>query len=87
MDIAFVNHVLPKITAMGTISFQAIVDSEYLWCEISVEALRDHFKALSMEKNDLLHAFHTGRATIENMARQRLEENDGRPILLMTVDF
>ncbi len=41
MDITFVNHTTPKVTALGTISFQAIVDGDYLWCEISFEALRD----------------------------------------------
>jgi hypothetical protein len=79
--------VLPKVTAMGTVSFQTTVDGEYQWCEISREALRDHFGALSMDANDLLHAFHTGRARIEQAARRNLESNGGRPVLLMMVDF
>jgi hypothetical protein len=87
MEITFVSHAMPKVTAMGTVSFQAIVDSQYLWCEISWEALRDHFYARSLEKDDLLDAFHIGRAKIEQTARQHLEAIDGHPVLLMTTDF
>lgn len=87
MDIDFPNMVVPKVTAMGTVSFQTRVDGEFLWCEISCEALRDHFGALSMDENDLLHAFHTGRERIENAARRHLESNGGRAVLLMVVDF
>ncbi len=87
MDITFVNHATPKVTALGTISFQAIVDGDYLWCEISFEALRDHFGATAMEKNALLHAFHAGRSKIEQAARKHLEASNGRPVLLRTVDF
>lgn len=87
MDIEFPNVVMPKLTAMGTVSFQVTVDSEYLWCEISCEALRDHFGALSMDGNDLLLAFHKGRTRIEEIARRNLESNGGRAVLLMVVDF
>lgn len=87
MEIDFPNMVMPKVTAMGTVSFQTRVDGEYLWCEISCEALRDHFGALSMNENDLLHAFHTGRTKIEQAARNLLESNGGRPVLLRAVDF
>jgi hypothetical protein len=37
MEIKFVSHAMPKVTAMGTVSFQAIVNDQYLWCEISRE--------------------------------------------------
>ncbi len=87
MKINFTDTVMPKVTAMGTVSFQARVDGEYLWCEISCEALRDHFGARSMDGNDLLHAFHTGRAKIECTARQHLEFSGGRAVLLMVADF
>jgi hypothetical protein len=87
MEIDFPNLVMPKLTAMGTVSFQAKVDGEFIWCEISCEALRDHFGALSMDGNDLLHAFHTGKARIEEAARRHLESNGGHPVLLMIVDF
>ena len=87
MQIEFLNRVMPKVTAIGTVSFQVLVDGAYLWCEISCEALCDHFGALSMDTEDLLHAFHTGRMKIEATTRRCLEENGGRPILLMVVDF
>lgn len=87
MEIQFLNMVMPKVTAMGTVSFQANVDGEYLWCEISCEALREHFGARSMDVNNLLHAFHSGRAKIENAARRHLEANGGHPVLLMIIDF
>jgi hypothetical protein len=87
MEIKFSDLVMPKITAMGTVSFQTIVDGEYLWCEISCEALRVHFGAGSMDENDLLYAFYSGRARIEQAARTYLESNGGHPVLLMVVDF
>jgi hypothetical protein len=87
MHIEFLNQVMPKPTAMGTVSFQVLVDGEYLWCEISCEALRAHFGALSTKEEDLLYAFHTGRAKIEETTRCCLEENGGRAVLLMMVDF
>jgi hypothetical protein len=87
MEIAFPNLVMPKVTAMATVSFQATVDGDYLWCEISCEALRIHFGARSMEESELLHAFHYGKTRIEQAARRYLEINGGRPVMLMVVDF
>ena len=87
MDIDFPSMVMPKVTAMGTVSFQARVDGEFLWCEISCEALCTHFGARSTTGNDFLHAFHTGRRRIEETARRGLESNGGRALLLMSVDF
>jgi hypothetical protein len=87
MEILFHNMVMPKVTAMGTVSFQASVDGEYLWCEVSCDALREHFGARSMDDNNLLHAFHSGRSRIEDAARKHLEANGGHPVLLMIVDF
>jgi len=87
MEISFPNLVMPKVTAMGTISFQTMVDGEYLWCEISCEALRDHFGAVSMDGNDLLYAFHMCKAEILQTTRDYLKINGGHPVLLMTVNF
>jgi hypothetical protein len=87
MEINFPNAVMPKVTALGTVSFQAHIDGEYLWCEISVEALRVHFGAGSMDGDELLNAFHRGRESIEQVARRYLESNGGRAVLLMVVDF
>ncbi|PRC91218.1 DUF1488 domain-containing protein [Solimicrobium silvestre] len=87
MEISFPNLVMPKVTAMGTISFQTLVDGEYIWCEISCEALRDHFGAHSMDGNDLLYSFHMSKEEILQTARNYLELNGGRPVLLMAVNF
>lgn len=87
MVIEFPNLTPPKITAMGTISFQAKIDDEFIWCEISFEALQHHFVRNPNTGNDLLQAFKYGRGRIEEAARQHLEENGGHPILLMAVDF
>lgn len=87
MEIDFPNQVMPKVTALGTVSFQARVGGEYLWCEISREALRVHFGAGSMEDDELLKAFHLGRSRIEQAARQCLELNRGGSIMLMVGNF
>jgi hypothetical protein len=85
--IEFPNLIAPKITAMGTVSFQVKVNEEFIWCEISIEALRHCFSHGPLAKNDLLQAFHSGRKQIEHVARQYLEENQGHPVLLMISDF
>jgi len=87
MEISFPNLVMPKVTAMGTISFQTMVDGEYLWCEISCEALRDHFGAVSMKGDDLLYTFHMCKAEIHQTTRDYLKINGGRPVLLMAANF
>jgi hypothetical protein len=40
-----------------------------------------------MDENDLLHAFHTGRQRIEQVAHALLESNGGHPVLLLVVNF
>jgi len=87
MEISFPNLVMPKVTAMGTISFQTLVDGDYMWCEISCEALRDHFGAISMNGDDLLYTFHMFKMEILEKARYFLEDNGGRPVLLMVTHF
>jgi hypothetical protein len=87
MEISFPNLVQPKLTAMGTISFQTLVDDEYMWCEISCEALRDRFGAVSMDHNDLLYTFHMFKAEILSVARYCLEIDGGRPVLLTASNF
>ena len=87
MEISFPNLVMPKLTAMGTVSFQTMVDGEYMWCEISCEALRDRFGAVSMSSLDLLYAFHTNQPEIQQVARRCMEIDGGRPVLLRAVNF
>lgn len=87
MKISFPDLVMPKVTAMGTISFQAIVNNEYIWCEISCEALRDHFGAGSMDEDDLLLSFHQNKDEILRATRECLEINSGHPVMLMCENF
>jgi len=87
MEISFPNIVKPKLTAMGTISFQTLIDGEYLWCEISREALRDHFGAVSTKEHDLLFSFHIHEPEIQQVARRCLEMDGGGPVLLRAVNF
>jgi hypothetical protein len=85
--IEFPNLTAPKITAMNTISFQAKIDGEFMWCEISFEALQRHFCGGPVADSDLLQAFIFGRSAIEDVARRHLEANGGHPVLLMAADF
>jgi len=87
LEIEFPKIVMPKVTALGTVSFQARVDGEYLWCEISCEALRVHFGASSMQDDELLNAFCRGKDRIEQAARHHLSLDGSRAVLLMVVDF
>ena len=87
MDISFPTLVMPKVTAMGTVSFQTLVDGEYIWCEISCETLRQKFGAISWQADDLLYAFHQHKQAILLRARACLELNDGHPVLLTASNF
>jgi hypothetical protein len=87
MKISFPDMVMPKVTAMGTISFQSIVNDEYIWCEISCEVLREHFGAPSMDDDDLIESFYQNKDEILRTTRAYLELNDGCPVLLMTENF
>lgn len=87
MKISFPDLVMPKLTVMGTVSFQSIVNDEYIWCEISCEALRDHFGACSMDEDDLLDSFHKNKEEILQTTRDYLEISDGLPVLLMRENF
>ena len=87
MDIDFPNLVPAKLTVIGTVSFQAIADGQYLWCEISCEALRDYFCATSMRSDDLLLAFYRNTEEIYQAARDYLQTNRTVPVVLMTANF
>ena len=87
MEIEFPNLVEPKATVNETVSFQVRVDDHFIWCEISFEALIRHFGAGGHHGNDMVEAFHDGRARIEQVAREHLQSSEGRPILLRTDNF
>lgn len=87
MDIEFPRQVMPKVTALGTVSYQVKVNGEFIWCEISFEALRDHFGGRPTGGSELVDAFDKGRATIESVTRRYLEASGGHPVLLRATDF
>jgi hypothetical protein len=79
-------HSQPTITANATLSFDAVVDGQNETCEISFEALRDHFGAASERPQDLLAAFMRGKIRIHEIARRKWPNVVDR-WLLVTADF
>jgi len=76
----------PTITPNGTVAFDAMVDGQNETCEISFEALKDHFGASSDKPHDLLAAFVSGKTRIHETARRKWPDvDDGW--LLVTADF
>lgn len=75
-------------TPNTTVAFPALVDGTEVACEISAEALTDHFEAISMRGVDLVAAFEAHRAEIEAMVRAVLPQRlpAGR-CLLVSQDF
>lgn len=77
-----------RYTPRTTVAFPVLVDGAEAECEISAEALEDHFGATSMRGADLVAAFDAHRTEIEAVARGRLPQRlpAGRG-LLVTQDF
>jgi hypothetical protein len=75
-------------TQNTTVSFPAQINGVDEVCEITMEALQDHFGAKSANAVDLLSAFGTNRAAIEAVARVNLPQRilTGR-CLLVSADF
>ncbi|TDG01503.1 DUF1488 domain-containing protein [Paraburkholderia guartelaensis] len=73
-----------KYTPNTTVAFLALVDGAEVECEISVEALEDHFDAPSMQGVDLVAAFEAHRTQIEAVARVKLPQRlpAGRCLLI-----
>ena len=81
-------HTSAGYTHTGTVTFVAMVDGTAVICEISPEALEDHFGATRTHRSYLLAAFESLRAEIESVAAailpHRLKE---RRCLLFSRDF
>jgi hypothetical protein len=74
MQISFPNEI-PEYSARElTLAFPALVDGERVQCEITAEALEDHFGAASPRLEDMVGAFDAHRARIEAAARRLLYE-------------
>jgi hypothetical protein len=85
MNIVFQN-VDPVYSTNNTIAFPALVDDAKAICEISEEALQDHFGATSNIPTDLIMAFKSNRSTIEVVARRKYVADASR-WLVRTEDF
>lgn len=75
-------------TSNMTVAFPAIVNDMQISCEISAEALQDHFEATSLACAALLDAFNRNRSQIEQVAARvvPVRAQAGRA-LLSTADF
>jgi hypothetical protein len=87
MDIRFLSDVPLYHDSNLTVVFAAVVDGARVPCSISVEALEDHFGALSASRDASMQAFDAGRRRIEQVARTHLELSNGTPVLLKSGHF
>lgn len=76
----------PWLTPHCTVAFAAVANGERSECEISTEALQDHFGARTLHENDLVRAFISGKDRIHEVARRKYPHAAGR-WLLVTADF
>jgi DNA-binding transcriptional regulator YiaG len=76
----------PRITTGQTVAFSALRDGVVQECEISVQALEEHFGASGTAESALLDAFTRGKSQIQAAARGRLLRSTDR-CLLTTEDF
>lgn len=76
-------------TPNTTVSFPATIDGTDVACEISTEALIDHFGAISIRAADLIAAFEQHRQAIEAVARRVIPHRIvvGGRCLLISSDF
>lgn len=82
MQISFPNEV-PEYSARElTLAFPALVDGELVLCEITAEALEDHFGAASPRLEDMVGAFDAHRTRIEAAARRLLSETSAQCAVL-----
>lgn len=75
-------------TPNNTVAFTAQINGVDVICEISAEALEDHFGARSARGTDLVAVFEANRPAIEAVARVKVPQRipAGR-CLLVSADF
>lgn len=76
----------PRVTPKQTVAFLALRNGAALECEISMQALRDHFGATTPDEAVLLEAFTRGQSKIQAAARRKLLES-ASPAHLSSDDF
>jgi hypothetical protein len=85
MNIEFLNA--PGVpTVNTTLAIPVKVDGVATQCEISEEALQDHFGA-DHSSQSWVAAYEANRHAIQAVARKKLIASGGQPVLLRTLDF
>jgi hypothetical protein len=72
------------------VRFYAVVDNKTVVCNVSLEALFEHFGVRKPDASEAIRAFTTHRAQIEEVARKKIERElkpGQREILLRASDF
>jgi hypothetical protein len=82
MQVRFPNDNPVYDGAHIVVRFIAEVDRELVVCEITGEALEDHFGAESALEDALIDAFVRGRKRIHSICARALKDNDGAPVVL-----
>jgi hypothetical protein len=82
MQITF-SDALPEYSSCEhSLSFAAMVDGQPVRCLITLEALEDHYGAISSDAEDLIGAFGLQRSRIEAAARRLLTETHAQCVEL-----
>lgn len=87
MEIQFLHAVPGQSKNHASVVIPVKVDGKAVLCEISYEALMDHFGVNSMTEGDLVAGFQANRKRIEAVAHKALERSKGQPVLLQTGMF
>lgn len=87
MNISFLTGALGPTARNATIKFGAVVDGEFLECEISEKALRQNFGARSGLQADLMIALEAGRDRIQAVARARIARSRTEKCFIDADDF
>ena len=77
----------PIYTRNTTVAFRAMLNDVTVVCEISTEALRDHFGATTVNPKDIIAAFQAHRSDIEIVARLKLTNIATDRCLIVSADF
>lgn len=82
MQILFPNEAPEYWGWIPAVTFLAVVDGQRVRCQITAEALEDHFGAASPRCDDMISAFAAHRQKIEDVARRLLSETHARCVVL-----
>jgi hypothetical protein len=86
MNIEFPKDAPLVYTPNTTVGFKTLIDGVEQQCEISEEALEDHFGSASVKPGDLFAAFERGRSEIEAIAARKLKVQGLKGRVVITND-